>query len=124
MRFELKVPNFPRFMVLHKISHWVRDSRTWRAHSSSSCDVRIRCDFHNLEEARGKSQRNVRVGPDVRMHYGVRGDVLLPCRVTMPCATAKRLIRVGPGPVMLVREVRDFSSKGELLQGSRPILPA
>jgi hypothetical protein len=32
------------------------------------CDVRIRCDLDYLEEARGQSQRDVRVGADVRMH--------------------------------------------------------
>jgi hypothetical protein len=39
--------------------------RTWRAHSSYLCDVRIRGDLEDLEEARGQSQRNMRVGADM-----------------------------------------------------------
>jgi hypothetical protein len=42
-----------------------------QTHSEGSlqlCDVRIRCDLDNLEEAGGQSQRNVRIGADVGMH--------------------------------------------------------
>ena len=32
------------------------------------CDVRIRGDLDDLEQARRQAQRNVRVGADVRVH--------------------------------------------------------
>jgi hypothetical protein len=83
------------------------------------CDVRIRCDFDNLEEAGGQSQRNVRVGADVGMHGAnlVAPSVSYPMPYAGMCLLYQSRIRSSKIELVVLRGAKVSLKLVILLQG-------